>query len=113
MTWLRKFAKPPPMRLPAISAIALVFMLQTASATPSCMTRDEARAKHPRAHLYWHGVKHCWDATPPGRRVVLPAPRPISEDMIDAIQERQEAERRLETCCWPPLTIFDGVFGLF
>ena len=55
------------MRLTAISAIALVFLLQTANATPSCMTQDEARVKFPRAHLYWHGPKHCWTtcARPP------------------------------------------------
>jgi hypothetical protein len=31
-----------------------------------CMTLAAARSAHPRSHLYWHGVHHCWDATPPG-----------------------------------------------
>jgi hypothetical protein len=101
------------MRLTAISAIAWVFLLQTAQATPSCMTQDEARVKYPRAHLYWHGPKKCWDNVPPGRRVALLKPKQVSEDTIDNIQERQEAERRLETCCWPTLTPFDLVFGFF
>lgn len=99
--------------LAAISAIALVSLLQTANATPSCMTQDEARVKYPRAHLFWHTAKRCWDNVPPGRRVVLLQPKQVSEDAIDTIQERQEAERRLETCCWPPVTMFDIIFGLF
>ena len=31
-----------------------------------CMTLAAARSIHPRSHLYWHGARHCWDATPPG-----------------------------------------------
>jgi hypothetical protein len=72
------------------------------------MTQDEARVKYPRAHLFWHGPKKCWDNVPPARHVVLLAPKQVSEDTIDAIQERQEAERLLRTCCWPPLPIFDA-----
>ena len=34
--------------------------------TGDCMTQAAARSLHPRSHLYWHGVHHCWDATPPG-----------------------------------------------
>jgi hypothetical protein len=34
--------------------------------TSDCMTLATARSLHPRSHLYWHGVHHCWDATPPG-----------------------------------------------
>jgi hypothetical protein len=102
------------MRLTVISAIALAFLLQTANATPSCMTQDAARAKFPRAHLYWHGLKRCWDNVPPARQKVawVSAPRP-TQDEIDAMQYQAEAERRLQTCCWPPLTMFDLVFGLF
>jgi hypothetical protein len=34
--------------------------------TSECMTLATARSQHPRSHLYWHGLHHCWDATPPG-----------------------------------------------
>ena len=34
--------------------------------TSDCMTLAAARSLHPRSHLYWHGLHHCWDATPPG-----------------------------------------------
>jgi hypothetical protein len=30
----------------------------------ACMTESEARAKFPKAHLYWHGSEHCWDDSP-------------------------------------------------
>jgi hypothetical protein len=28
------------------------------------MTQSEARAKFPKAHLYWHGREHCWNDRP-------------------------------------------------
>src|SRR5262249_32292441 len=39
-----------------------------ANAEPSCMTEAEARAAHPRAHLYWHTARHCWDNIPGGQQ---------------------------------------------
>jgi len=35
---------------------------------PSCMTKAEARAIWPRAHLYWHTADHCWDNRAGGGR---------------------------------------------
>ena len=32
--------------------------------SPDCMTQSEARAKFPKAHLYWHGREHCWNDRP-------------------------------------------------
>ena len=46
-------------------AIMLVF---AASASPSCLTKKEARAKWPGAHLYWHTERHCWDNHRGGKR---------------------------------------------
>jgi|SRR5262245_4860278 len=50
----------------AISAVAIasLYISLPASASPSCMTQSEARAKFPNSHLWWHGAGHCWDATP-------------------------------------------------
>lgn len=66
------------------------------NAEPSCMTEAEARAAYPRAHLYWHTAKHCWDNIPGGQRrydvaktvekpPALPQtkPAPMAHDEID------------------------------
>jgi hypothetical protein len=48
--------------LAVFAAVAiLIIAIIAAHGSPSCMTRDEARAKYPRAHLYWHTLHHCWD----------------------------------------------------
>jgi uncharacterized iron-regulated membrane protein len=50
-----------------------------ANAEPSCMTEAEARAAHPRAHLYWHTARHCWDNIPGGQQrydVAKPVEKP-------------------------------------
>ena len=31
------------------------------AAAPGCMTVQEARKAFPSDHLYWHGLKHCWN----------------------------------------------------
>src|SRR3984893_1108335 len=44
--------------------VVFVSILATASeASPSCMTRTEARRHFGSAHLYWHGADHCWNET--------------------------------------------------
>jgi len=51
----------------AISAIAVVIIIialmsgTKLNASPSCLTKSEARENWPRSHLYWHGQSHCWD----------------------------------------------------
>lgn len=52
----------------AIIAAAIALASSPALASPDCMTQSEARAKFPKEHLWWHGPKRCWDATPPSRR---------------------------------------------
>src|SRR5262249_39335046 len=50
-----------------------------ANAEPSCMTEAEARAAYPRAHLYWHTARHCWDNIPGGQQrydVAKPVEKP-------------------------------------
>jgi hypothetical protein len=37
------------------------------------MTESEARAKFPKAHLYWHRNEHCWDDRPGYASRALPA----------------------------------------
>ncbi len=48
-------------------AVVVVFVsvLTTPSeASQSCMSKTEARQSFHSSHIYWHGVDHCWDATP-------------------------------------------------
>jgi len=35
-------------------------MVATATASPGCLSKHEARAKWPKAHLWWSGPDHCW-----------------------------------------------------
>jgi hypothetical protein len=45
-------------------SILIVFVVATPSAaSPSCMSKTEARQHFSSKHLYWHGPNHCWDAT--------------------------------------------------
>jgi hypothetical protein len=88
------------------SAATLVLVLAAtcrawgADNTPPCLTHEQARAAYPRQWLYWHGPKHCWNnqgRAPSAQR------KPLTAEQIDEIQYREEAERRLATCCWPTL----------
>lgn len=54
-------------RLVAASIAIVAGASQSAIAETACMTRAEARKVYPRAHLYWHGRDHCWDAKPVAR----------------------------------------------
>jgi hypothetical protein len=45
----------------AILVLAALLLMAMARASPSCMTKNEARRHWPRAHIYWHGPGHCWD----------------------------------------------------
>jgi hypothetical protein len=49
-------------------AMTLLILSFAAVGSPSCMTKREARAHYPRAHLYWHGSAHCWDNRRGGTR---------------------------------------------
>jgi hypothetical protein len=45
-------------------AVAIMMGPSLAYGSPACMTQSEARAKFPKAHLYWHGREHCWNDRP-------------------------------------------------
>ena len=46
--------------------------------TPPCLSREQAKAKYPGAHLYWHTINRCWDNIPVGRsKTVIRAAPPI------------------------------------
>ena len=47
-----------------VSMLAVLVMTTPSVASPSCMTKTEARRHFGSAHIFWHGPDHCWDATP-------------------------------------------------
>jgi len=48
--------------------VVFVSVLTTSSeASNSCMSKTEARQHFGSVHIYWHGPRHCWDATPTGQ----------------------------------------------
>ena len=62
-------------------AVAIMIGPSLAYGSPACMTQSEARAKFPKAHLYWHGREHCWnDSAPFSSRALaakpVPSPQP-------------------------------------
>jgi hypothetical protein len=64
------------------AAVVLLIAIAAAAATPACMTQSEARTKWRQAHLYWHGLHHCWDDRGPLR--------PAARQPIDANANRAE-----------------------
>jgi hypothetical protein len=82
--------------------LALSILLTTAAhASPTCLTKSEARVHWPRTHLYWHGEDHCWDNHRGGRRYhqVKPFIQP-TKPFIDKrayIAQAEEAKPVAET----------------
>lgn len=77
----------------AISIMAIALVSSPALASPSCMTQSEARQKFPTAHLWWHGPKRCWDATPPSRRRLSQREKAIEAKKAKAEQETAEKKK--------------------
>jgi hypothetical protein len=96
--------------IPVLIAIALIAAIGilliaaiAAGATPACMSKAEARAKFPRAHLYWHTLDRCWDNQPGRRRPS--AKRPSREP------DGKIAPPTLAGVSWQPRP-FDGADAL-
>ena len=70
-------------RIILILAVAIMIGPSLAYGSPGCMTQSEARAKFPKAHLFYvHGSEHCWTASAAYDFRSLPAvavhsPRPL------------------------------------
>jgi hypothetical protein len=52
-----------------LAAIAVVALGVWAVLGAECLTKEQARARHPGAWLYWHGSSRCWDNQRGGRQV--------------------------------------------
>jgi hypothetical protein len=69
-------------------AVAIMMGPSLAYGSPACMTQSEARAKFPKAHLYWHGREHCWnDRAPFSSRALAAGPAPSSRPTQAAVPE--------------------------
>ena len=51
----------------AVIVVSMLMVVSPSEASESCMSKTEARQHFGLVHIYWHGVDHCWDASP-GRR---------------------------------------------
>jgi hypothetical protein len=80
--------------LAVFAAVAiLIIAIIAAHGSPSCMTRAEARAQFPRAHLYWHTLHHCWDNQAGGRARTRKADRlPIRDATVNTCQRSSPAD---------------------
>src|SRR5262249_61259657 len=71
-----------------------------ANAEPSCMTEAEARAAHPRAHLYWHTARRCWDNIPGGQqRYDVAKPPPAVPQAKPASMTRDRKSKGMPSLC--------------
>jgi hypothetical protein len=56
-----------PFAVLAVSMLVMLVVATPSDASPSCMSKTEARQHFGSMHIYWHGQNHCWDATPTRR----------------------------------------------
>jgi hypothetical protein len=56
--------QPMPLAVIAVSMLVMLVVVRPSDASPSCMSKTEARQHFRSTHIYWHGRNHCWDATP-------------------------------------------------
>jgi hypothetical protein len=79
----------------AVIAVSMLFALVVAipsEASPSCMSKAEARQHFGSVHIYWHGRNHCWDATPT---------RPFTQtDKGQSNRRAHEARRNIDRPKW-------------
>jgi hypothetical protein len=75
----------------ALIVVAILMAATPSTASESCMSKAEARRHYGSVHIYWHGLDHCWDASP-GRRqrhvvVRKVAPKPDPSKWRNAMSE--------------------------
>jgi len=52
----------------AVIVVSMLVVATSSEASRSCMSKNEARQYFGAVHIYWHGVDHCWDASPTSQR---------------------------------------------
>ena len=48
----------------AVILVSMLVVATSSEASQSCKSKTEARQYFGAVHIYWHGVDHCWDASP-------------------------------------------------
>jgi hypothetical protein len=76
--------------------VAIIVVTMLAATTPleaaqSCMSKTEARQHFGAVHIYWHGLDHCWDATP-GRHQIRRVQRRTPTDEARAKPDQPKRE---------------------
>jgi hypothetical protein len=96
----------------AVFAVSMLVMLMAAApsaASPSCMSRTEARRHFGSAHLYWHGRNHCWNALQPQRHDrIAGVPRSVvppkwREPMAEMLPDNEPVQKPLQMAAQTPL----------
>jgi len=63
-----------PFAVTAVLAFVLLALTTSTEASPSCMTKAEARQHLPSLHLYLHPRQRCWDAVPTSKALLIIKP---------------------------------------
>jgi hypothetical protein len=92
----------------AAIAVSLLMLLlaSPAGASTSCMSKAEARQHFASAHIYWHGAKHCWNATPTARQHQVRTARKQTdqpkwrEAMSELLPDRQQVAQMSVPNTW-------------
>src|SRR5882672_6621256 len=79
-----------PMRV-AMIVVTILAATTPLEAAQSCMSKTEARQHFGAVHIYWHGLDHCWDATP-GRHQIRRVQRRTPTDEAQAKPEQPKRE---------------------
>lgn len=79
--------------------VALIFVLMllvttSSNASPSCMSKDEARKHFGPVHIYWHGPEHCWDASPSRRYHRIKRNQPSQTQHNQQSQQSQQSRSK-------------------
>jgi len=91
-----------------ITALFFVALLATVARAETCLSKAEARAKWPKAHLYWHTGDHCWDnkqsTKHEKKRDPRVAPEPLPKVAAQALAaEMKKPQARQQEIIYPPL----------
>src|SRR5258707_15424904 len=80
-----------PIAVIAVSMFVMLVVTTPSEASQSCMSKTEARQHFGGVHIYWHGLDHCWDATP-GRHQIHRVQRRTPTDEAQAKPEQPKRE---------------------
>jgi hypothetical protein len=94
----------------ALALIVTLLAAFPALASPSCMTKHEARARYQTSYLYWRTEHHCWYAGHESRRHIAKrsAPALAAPQHAERMPKREPALAGADTVSiWPnPPTIY-------